>query len=127
MQQSALVVQHVYCCGSQQPPAATAADNNHSCEPNCAIFKWQSAAGLPVVGIRVGDAAIAAKVELTFDYQLDIAVGAAQRCLCGAATCRGLVLDALDAAREESDLRAVDARLSAAAHREVPEGWGVRI
>ena len=55
------------------------------------------------------------------------AVGAAQRCLCGAATCRGLVLDALDAAREESDLRAVDARLSAAAHREVPEGWGVRI
>ena len=105
---------------------------NHSCEPNCAIFKWQSADGLPVVGIRVRDAAIEANTELTFDYQLDIAVGAAQRCLCGAPTCRGLVLDALDAAREESDLRDVDARLGAAAakaaaRRKVPEGWCVRI
>ena len=62
---------------------------NHSCDPNCETQKWT------VCGeVRVGFFArrrIGAGDELTFDYQYETYGTEAQKCLCGAPTCRGVL------------------------------------
>ena len=79
---------------------------NHSCAPSARLIKW-SVDGFPVIGI-VATRAIAAGEELTFDYQLDLEGSAATRCLCGEASCRGLLLERAEAEREEEYLREVE-------------------
>ncbi|KAL0485151.1 Setd2, partial [Acrasis kona] len=63
---------------------------NHSCEPNCQLQKW-------IVGRenRIGIFAIkdiAAGSELTFDYAMECYGMKTQKCYCGEATCRGLIV-----------------------------------
>ncbi|KAM9783170.1 histone-lysine N-methyltransferase SETD2 [Neosynchiropus ocellatus] len=62
---------------------------NHSCEPNCETQKWT------VNGqVRVGfftTKAVAAGTELTFDYQFQRYGKEAQKCFCGAPSCRGFL------------------------------------
>ncbi|MFT7805429.1 histone-lysine N-methyltransferase SETD2 isoform X1 [Arapaima gigas] len=62
---------------------------NHSCEPNCETQKWTVNGQL-----RVGfftTKAVTAGTELTFDYQFQRYGKEAQKCLCGAASCRGFL------------------------------------
>ncbi|KAG7469756.1 hypothetical protein MATL_G00132080 [Megalops atlanticus] len=62
---------------------------NHSCEPNCETQKWTVNGQL-----RVGfftTKAVTAGTELTFDYQFQRYGKEAQKCLCGAPTCRGFL------------------------------------
>ncbi|KAM8825880.1 histone-lysine N-methyltransferase SETD2 isoform 1-T2 [Synchiropus picturatus] len=62
---------------------------NHSCEPNCETQKWT------VNGqVRVGfftTKAVTAGTELTFDYQFQRYGKEAQKCFCGAPSCRGFL------------------------------------
>ncbi|AWO96687.1 putative histone-lysine N-methyltransferase SETD2 [Scophthalmus maximus] len=62
---------------------------NHSCEPNCETQKWTVNGQL-----RVGfftTKAVAAGTELTFDYQFQRYGKEAQKCFCGAPSCRGFL------------------------------------
>ncbi|XP_051575707.1 histone-lysine N-methyltransferase SETD2-like isoform X2 [Myxocyprinus asiaticus] len=62
---------------------------NHSCEPNCETQKWTVNGQL-----RVGfftTKAVPAGTELTFDYQFQRYGKEAQKCFCGAPSCRGLI------------------------------------
>uniref|UniRef100_A0A671M4E1 [histone H3]-lysine(36) N-trimethyltransferase n=1 Tax=Sinocyclocheilus anshuiensis TaxID=1608454 RepID=A0A671M4E1_9TELE len=62
---------------------------NHSCEPNCETQKWTVNGQL-----RVGfftTKAVTAGAELTFDYQFQRYGKEAQKCFCGAPSCRGLI------------------------------------
>jgi len=62
---------------------------NHSCDPNCQTQKWW-VQGETCVGIfAMRD--IPKGSELTFDYQFERLGVAKQRCLCGAAKCRGFL------------------------------------
>uniref|UniRef100_UPI00358EA22A uncharacterized protein isoform X2 n=1 Tax=Myxine glutinosa TaxID=7769 RepID=UPI00358EA22A len=60
---------------------------NHSCEPNCETQKW-TVNGQLRVGFFTKDT-ILVGTELTFDYQFQRYGKEAQKCYCGAATCRG--------------------------------------
>ena len=70
---------------------------NHSCEPNAMrsgvkVFAWRA--------IRRGE-------EITIDYRLNAFGGERSRCLCGAPSCRGWVVNSfftLDPARQSSYL-----------------------
>jgi hypothetical protein len=70
---------------------------NHSCEPNAMrsgvkVFAWRA--------IRSGE-------EITIDYRLNAFGGERSRCLCGASSCTGWVVNsffALDAARQRAYL-----------------------
>uniref|UniRef100_A0A4W4FU99 [histone H3]-lysine(36) N-trimethyltransferase n=1 Tax=Electrophorus electricus TaxID=8005 RepID=A0A4W4FU99_ELEEL len=62
---------------------------NHSCEPNCETQKWTVNGQL-----RVGfftTKAVKAGTELTFDYQFQRYGKEAQKCFCGAPSCRGFL------------------------------------
>ncbi|XP_048880874.1 histone-lysine N-methyltransferase SETD2 isoform X2 [Brienomyrus brachyistius] len=62
---------------------------NHSCEPNCETQKWTVNGQL-----RVGfftTKAVPSGTELTFDYQFQRYGKEAQKCLCGAPSCRGFL------------------------------------
>uniref|UniRef100_A0A672KEE8 [histone H3]-lysine(36) N-trimethyltransferase n=1 Tax=Sinocyclocheilus grahami TaxID=75366 RepID=A0A672KEE8_SINGR len=62
---------------------------NHSCEPNCETQKWTVNGQL-----RVGfftTKTVTAGTELTFDYQFQRYGKEAQKCFCGAPSCRGLI------------------------------------
>ncbi|XP_030605294.1 histone-lysine N-methyltransferase SETD2 isoform X2 [Archocentrus centrarchus] len=62
---------------------------NHSCEPNCETQKWTVNGQL-----RVGfftTKAVTAATELTFDYQFQRYGKEAQKCFCGAPSCRGFL------------------------------------
>nr|XP_046254357.1 histone-lysine N-methyltransferase SETD2 isoform X2 [Scatophagus argus] len=62
---------------------------NHSCEPNCETQKWTVNGQL-----RVGfftTKAVSAGTELTFDYQFQRYGKEAQKCFCGAPSCRGFL------------------------------------
>uniref|UniRef100_A0A8C4T551 [histone H3]-lysine(36) N-trimethyltransferase n=1 Tax=Erpetoichthys calabaricus TaxID=27687 RepID=A0A8C4T551_ERPCA len=62
---------------------------NHSCEPNCETQKWTVNGQL-----RVGfftTKLVPAGAELTFDYQFQRYGKEAQKCLCGAPSCRGFL------------------------------------
>ncbi|RVE62609.1 hypothetical protein OJAV_G00158800 [Oryzias javanicus] len=62
---------------------------NHSCEPNCETQKWTVNGQL-----RVGfftTKTVAAGTELTFDYQFQRYGKEAQKCFCGAPSCRGFL------------------------------------
>ncbi|KAK3551278.1 hypothetical protein QTP70_013951, partial [Hemibagrus guttatus] len=62
---------------------------NHSCEPNCETQKWTVNGQL-----RVGfftTKAVKAGTELTFDYQFQRYGKEAQKCYCGAPSCRGFL------------------------------------
>ncbi|KAF3691864.1 Histone-lysine N-methyltransferase SETD2 [Channa argus] len=62
---------------------------NHSCEPNCETQKWTVNGQL-----RVGfftTKAVTAGTELTFDYQFQRYGKEAQKCFCGAPSCRGFL------------------------------------
>lgn len=62
---------------------------NHSCEPNCETQKWTVNGQL-----RVGfftTKAVTAGTELTFDYQFQRYGKEAQKCYCGAPSCRGFL------------------------------------
>jgi SET domain-containing protein len=67
---------------------------NHSCEPNCEIYKFKDRAYV------YAQRAVARGEELTFDYQLRKASGAASNkadakkyaCNCGSKKCRGTML-----------------------------------
>uniref|UniRef100_A0A8C7IR29 SET domain containing 2, histone lysine methyltransferase n=1 Tax=Oncorhynchus kisutch TaxID=8019 RepID=A0A8C7IR29_ONCKI len=64
---------------------------NHSCEPNCETQKWTVNGQL-----RVGfftSKTVTAGTELTFDYQFQRygLVKEAQKCFCGAPSCRGFL------------------------------------
>uniref|UniRef100_A0A8C9SZL9 [histone H3]-lysine(36) N-trimethyltransferase n=1 Tax=Scleropages formosus TaxID=113540 RepID=A0A8C9SZL9_SCLFO len=62
---------------------------NHSCEPNCETQKWTVNGQL-----RVGfftTKGVSAGTELTFDYQFQRYGKEAQKCLCGAPSCRGFL------------------------------------
>lgn len=56
---------------------------NHSCSPNAAVI-----GDTRLVAIRP----IAAGEEIRFDYSTTVSDGWTMECLCGAATCRGLVV-----------------------------------
>ena len=62
---------------------------NHSCEPNCETQKWD-VLGEPRMGF-FAKRDIAKGEDLTFDYQFERAGKTAQRCLCGAPSCRGWI------------------------------------
>uniref|UniRef100_A0A8C2ZKU2 [histone H3]-lysine(36) N-trimethyltransferase n=1 Tax=Cyclopterus lumpus TaxID=8103 RepID=A0A8C2ZKU2_CYCLU len=62
---------------------------NHSCEPNCETQKWTVNGQL-----RVGfftSKVVTAGTELTFDYQFQRYGKEAQKCFCGAPSCRGFL------------------------------------
>uniref|UniRef100_A0A3Q3W306 [histone H3]-lysine(36) N-trimethyltransferase n=1 Tax=Mola mola TaxID=94237 RepID=A0A3Q3W306_MOLML len=62
---------------------------NHSCEPNCETQKWTVNGQL-----RVGfftTKAVTVGTELTFDYQFQRYGKEAQKCFCGAPSCRGFL------------------------------------
>ncbi|MGH0134901.1 UNVERIFIED_CONTAM: hypothetical protein FKN15_004467 [Acipenser sinensis] len=62
---------------------------NHSCEPNCETQKWTVNGQL-----RVGfftTKLVPAGTELTFDYQFQRYGKEAQKCFCGAPSCRGFL------------------------------------
>ncbi|XP_068180647.1 histone-lysine N-methyltransferase SETD2 isoform X2 [Antennarius striatus] len=62
---------------------------NHSCEPNCETQKWTVNGQL-----RVGfftTKPVTAGTELTFDYQFQRYGKEAQKCFCGAPSCRGFL------------------------------------
>ncbi|XP_028326057.1 histone-lysine N-methyltransferase SETD2 isoform X2 [Gouania willdenowi] len=62
---------------------------NHSCEPNCETQKWTVNGQL-----RVGfftTKTVPAGTELTFDYQFQRYGKEAQKCFCGAPSCRGFL------------------------------------
>uniref|UniRef100_A0AAV2MCY9 [histone H3]-lysine(36) N-trimethyltransferase n=1 Tax=Knipowitschia caucasica TaxID=637954 RepID=A0AAV2MCY9_KNICA len=62
---------------------------NHSCEPNCETQKWTVNGQL-----RVGfftTKAVTQGTELTFDYQFQRYGKEAQKCYCGAPSCRGFL------------------------------------
>uniref|UniRef100_A0A8C6MDU2 [histone H3]-lysine(36) N-trimethyltransferase n=1 Tax=Nothobranchius furzeri TaxID=105023 RepID=A0A8C6MDU2_NOTFU len=62
---------------------------NHSCEPNCETQKWTVNGQL-----RVGfftTKTVTAGNELTFDYQFQRYGKEAQKCFCGAPSCRGFL------------------------------------
>ncbi|XP_053182722.1 histone-lysine N-methyltransferase SETD2 isoform X2 [Scomber japonicus] len=62
---------------------------NHSCEPNCETQKWTVNGQL-----RVGfftTKTVTAGTELTFDYQFQRYGKEAQKCFCGAPSCRGFL------------------------------------
>uniref|UniRef100_A0A8C6SV63 [histone H3]-lysine(36) N-trimethyltransferase n=1 Tax=Neogobius melanostomus TaxID=47308 RepID=A0A8C6SV63_9GOBI len=62
---------------------------NHSCEPNCETQKWTVNGQL-----RVGfftTKGVTAGTELTFDYQFQRYGKEAQKCYCGAPSCRGFL------------------------------------
>uniref|UniRef100_A0A674BV90 [histone H3]-lysine(36) N-trimethyltransferase n=1 Tax=Salmo trutta TaxID=8032 RepID=A0A674BV90_SALTR len=62
---------------------------NHSCEPNCETQKWTVNGQL-----RVGfftSKTVTAGTELTFDYQFQRYGKEAQKCFCGAPSCRGFL------------------------------------
>jgi len=68
---------------------------NSGCEPNCVAEVWEDASdGCPRVGIFAARD-VAAGEELRYDYALASEGGAETarryRCLCGAATCRGVM------------------------------------
>jgi hypothetical protein len=88
---------------------------NHSCDPNTRVEGvWDEAAGITrslwyaLRDIEPGE-------ELTYDYAF--IASAAERCNCGAATCRGLIVDPDEIDDVSSDLRAYlrDPRRRAAA------------
>ena len=62
---------------------------NHSCEPNCETQKW-TVNGELRVGFFVKKF-VPAGSELTFDYQFETYGKNAQKCYCGAPTCRGYI------------------------------------
>ncbi len=67
---------------------------NHSCEPNCELMLWKyrQVKGKKIRRLWVSAIRdIKAGEELTIDYAWP--ADAAVRCLCGASTCRGWVVD----------------------------------
>ncbi len=62
---------------------------NHSCEPNCETQKWE-VLGEPRMGF-FAKRDISKGEDLTFDYQFERSGKTAQRCLCGAPSCRGWI------------------------------------
>ncbi len=75
-------------------PAAPFRFLNHSCEPNCQLLLWkyQNVGGRRLRRIWVSTLRdVRAGEELTIDYAWPM--DAAVPCLCGAATCRGWVVD----------------------------------
>lgn len=62
---------------------------NHSCDPNCETQKWTVNGELRVGFFTRRD--VVAEEELTFDYQFQRYGKEAQRCLCEASNCRGLI------------------------------------
>ncbi|RIA87618.1 hypothetical protein C1645_433491 [Glomus cerebriforme] len=64
---------------------------NHSCAPNCHIEKWRAPQGELFVGV-FASRNIAARTELTYDYNFSKFGGAEEQlCYCGTSTCRGLM------------------------------------
>jgi hypothetical protein len=64
---------------------------NHSCDPNTQVeSEWDAAAGITRTR-WIATRAIAVGEELHYDYAFTAAV--AEPCNCGAATCRGLIVD----------------------------------
>ena len=76
---------------------------NHSCEPNCEVeadVEPDGSAWAKIVAAR----AIRAGEEITYDYGFDAEV--AEPCSCGAASCRGWIVDLDQLPRlNEIDLR----------------------
>ena len=72
---------------------------NHSCEPNCEIRKMWVRNGAdkrsnvePRMALFALDKGIRVDEELTYDYNFDpFSMRNAQKCLCGAAKCRGIL------------------------------------
>ncbi len=79
---------------------------NHSCEPNTEVRStWDHAAGVPRAWwVALRDLAVGE--EITYDYAF--VAEAAEVCACGAATCRGLIVDddPAELARLPDELRA---------------------
>lgn len=64
---------------------------NHSCAPNCRMEKW-IVGGQPRMALFAGDGPILSGEELTYDYNFDpFSAKNVQKCLCGAANCRGVL------------------------------------
>jgi hypothetical protein len=78
---------------------------NHSCEPNCELLEWQSTRKAdPQIWVHAIKT-VRPSDQLTIDYGWP--AESAIPCLCGAATCRGWVVD-------ESELGRVKRRASKA-------------
>ncbi|KJX99388.1 histone-lysine N-methyltransferase ASH1L like protein [Zymoseptoria brevis] len=81
---------------------------NHSCEPNCEV-RMVKVNGTPRMAVFAGESGIMTGEELTYDYNFDNFGESAQKCYCGAATCRGTLSRRLNAteqkkmAKEESE------------------------
>lgn len=81
---------------------------SHSCTPNCEIWRWV-VDEKPRIGIFAGKLGVAAGVELTIDYNLEVDV---QECLCGSDQCRGTIGRKIEGSRKAirmtRDLRTTD-------------------
>jgi hypothetical protein len=64
---------------------------NHSCAPNCEIEGDIAAGGRPAWARLVALRPIRAGEELTYDYGFTAEL--AEPCMCGAASCRGWIVD----------------------------------
>ena len=62
---------------------------NHSCEPNCETQKW-TVNGEVTIGLFT-KVDVKAGTELTFDYNFQRYGDKPVKCLCGAASCRGII------------------------------------
>jgi uncharacterized protein len=64
---------------------------NHSCEPNCELLEWESTGdGSPQIWVHALRT-VRPSEQLTIDYGWP--ADSAIPCLCGAASCRGWVVD----------------------------------
>ncbi|KAF2747596.1 hypothetical protein M011DRAFT_48495 [Sporormia fimetaria CBS 119925] len=64
---------------------------NHSCEPNCGMFKW-TVNGEPRMALFAGPRGIMTGEELTYDYNFDpFSHRSQQICRCGTRSCRGVL------------------------------------
>eukprot|EP00698_Gefionella_okellyi_P000577 TRINITY_DN104_c0_g1_i1.p1 TRINITY_DN104_c0_g1~~TRINITY_DN104_c0_g1_i1.p1 ORF type:complete len:819 (+),score=188.65 TRINITY_DN104_c0_g1_i1:65-2521(+) len=95
---------------------------NHSCGPNCETQKW-SVNGEMRVGL-FATVDIPAGSELTFDYKYERYGAEAQKCYCGAPSCRGVIGGTKQVAlREVSGPQRVAAEKGAKARRRKGEEY----
>jgi histone-lysine N-methyltransferase ASH1L len=74
---------------------------NHSCAPNCEVRMMRGADNKAHMGIFAGEEGVMTGEELTYDYNFDNFGSSAQKCHCGATSCRGFLSKRLNAAEQK--------------------------
>jgi histone-lysine N-methyltransferase ASH1L len=91
---------------------------NHSCEPNCEV-RMVKVNGTPRMAVFAGESGIMTGEELTYDYNFDNFGEQAQKCYCGAGSCRGTLSRRLNAAEQKKMAKIEDERKRKAAEQAV--------